>query len=166
MSYKDAFISAPERLTSRLKVDAATGCLEWQGHTSGQYGRIRVDGVRVQAHRYAYELLTGRQIPDGLVIDHLCRNKLCCNPAHLEPVTQRENTMRGESPSARQAVQTECINGHPLSGENLRSRANGKRECRSCALDAQRARRVAKRDVINQQKRDWYAKRVQTLKAG
>jgi hypothetical protein len=85
------------------------------------------------AHRVAYELLVG-PVPDGLVLDHLCRNRACCNPAHLEPVTMRENLRRGVSPSAQQARQTHCFRGHPLSGDNLvwvaRGRKRGCKECR------------------------------------
>jgi hypothetical protein len=137
---------------------AETGCWLWIGHASGGYGRIRIEGIRVQAHRFSYELFVGR-IPDGLQLDHLCRNRLCVNPDHLEPVTPRENYLRGESPMARQARQSHCHLGHPLAGPNLRVRKNGKRECRECALCAQRAHREVNRDAINERKRQLYAAR-------
>src|SRR6266496_2265386 len=84
------------------KVDRSGGsraCWLWTGKTGRDgYGRIGLGGrgalVRVRAHRFAYELLIG-PIPDGLQIDHLCRVRHCVNPAHLEPVTQRENILRG-----------------------------------------------------------------------
>lgn len=66
--------------------------LDWPAR--GGYGRLHVEGSKVWAHRYSYEMLTG-PIPDGLVIDHLCRNRACVNPAHMEPVTSRENLRRG-----------------------------------------------------------------------
>jgi len=78
------------------------------------------------AHRIAYELEHG-PIPDGLEIDHLCRIRSCVNPTHLEPVTHRENLMRGE----RQQVEA-CPKGHPYSGENLAYRKDGWRRCRTC----------------------------------
>lgn len=71
-----------------------SGCWVWTGHVAGgDYGQIKVNGVSVMVHRYAYELLVG-PIPDGLQIDHLCRNRRCVNPKHLEPVVARTNVLR------------------------------------------------------------------------
>lgn len=82
------------------------------------------------AHRIAYMLTVG-PIPDGLQLDHLCRNRACCNPAHLEPVTARENCLRGETVAARNAAKTHCSNGHPYAGDNLITKRHG-RACRIC----------------------------------
>ena len=71
----------------------------------------------IQAHRVAYELVKGK-IPAGLELDHLCRNRICCNPAHLEAVTGRENSLRGVSPWAKNACATHCPRGHPYDAEN------------------------------------------------
>lgn len=78
----------------------------------------------IAAHRFAYELANG-PIPDGLEIDHLCRNRKCVNPAHLQAVSHRENMLR--------AAKTHCLNGHPLTGPNVYLRPDGRgRECREC----------------------------------
>lgn len=86
----------------------------------------------------SHELHKG-PIPEGLVIDHLCRNRGCVNPDHLEAVTQRENILRGEGLAAANARKTHCPKGHPYSGENLYVvPSSGRRQCRICA-DARRA---------------------------
>lgn len=90
------------------------------------YWRITIEGQRVYAHRHAYEQANG-PIPDGLVLDHLCRNRWCCNPDHLEPVTNEENIRRGESPPARNARKLLCPEGHEY---DLQS--DGTRRCSVC----------------------------------
>lgn len=89
------------------------GCWRWSGATVGVrgYGYIRFPTGAQMAHRYFYEHHIG-PIPDGLVLDHLCQNRRCVNPAHLEPVTSRENTMRAETPARINAEKTVCKNGH------------------------------------------------------
>jgi hypothetical protein len=86
----------------------------------------------VYVHRVVYEALV-KPIPVGLVLDHLCRVRHCVNPAHLEPVTQRENVLRGETAPAANKAKTHCVRGHPFSGQNLILRKSGVRECRTCA---------------------------------
>lgn len=108
------------------------GCWEWQGHTTRGYGRVHRDGRTHAVHRLAYELLVG-PIPAGLTIDHLCRNRACFNTAHLEPVTLRENILRGETIAAENAAKTHCKNGHPFDDENTgRDKTRGARYCREC----------------------------------
>lgn len=90
------------------------------------YGGFHVDGVRYLAHRWSYEHFVG-PIPDGLELDHLCRNRGCANPAHLEPVTRRENALRG--PGSK----TACVHGHPYTSQNTYIRPDrGTRQCREC----------------------------------
>lgn len=115
------------------KVDFSDDCWTWTSwiSTSG-YGLITIKGKTVTAHRWAYETLV-RPIPEGLVIDHLCRNRLCVNPDHLEPVTNRENIMRGEGVAARRAQQTHCMRGHEFTPENTYVYRDGRaRKCRAC----------------------------------
>lgn len=107
-----------ERLNERVRVDEA-GCWVWTGALdSCGYGQISVDGRKRSTHRASYEARVG-PIPLDLQIDHLCRNRACMNPAHLEPVTPRENGLRGMSPAAVNARRTHCANGHEFAGENL-----------------------------------------------
>lgn len=107
-------------------------CWPWKGAPNDDgYGHLKINGKSLKAHRLAYEILVA-PIPDGLVIDHLCRNRICVNPAHLEPVTSGVNTHRGATLAAAQALMEECVWGHPLSGDNLRVDKRGKRVCRLC----------------------------------
>jgi hypothetical protein len=107
------------------------GCWPWLGtmHPHG-YGRFNADGRLHLAYRWAYEFSRG-PVPDGMELDHLCRNRACCNPWHLEAVSHRENTLRGDSFAARFARQTHCKRGHELSGDNLMP-ASGRRACKLC----------------------------------
>jgi len=119
------------------------GCWDWIGSQDGWgYGQFRHNGRLVMAHRAIYERLVG-PIAVGLTLDHLCRNPACGNPAHLEPVTNRENILRGESFAAQNARRTHCQRGHPFDATNTRI-MNDKyhtRTCRQCQRDlAQRAK--------------------------
>ncbi len=114
------------------KVEKTDGCWLWTAarQPSG-YGRFGVSlGRTVFAHRLAYEMAHGA-IPDGLELDHLCRNRGCVRPDHLEPVTHRENLLRGDGIPGRRARQTHCIHGHPFDAANTAIR-RGCRECRAC----------------------------------
>lgn len=118
-----------ERFWERVDKNAPNGCWVWvAGKIPAGYGSL--GGVR--AHRFAYELLVG-PIPAGLELDHLCRNRACVNPAHLEPVTHHENILRGQSPAAKNAGKTHCVRGHEYSDENTYVQSDGSRRCRKCA---------------------------------
>jgi HNH endonuclease len=107
-------------------------CWVWTATTNKKgYGRFNIGGKLHQAHRVAYELLIG-PVPAGLLPDHLCRNSSCVNPAHLEIVTNRENTLRGAGASASNARKTHCPKGHPYDRANTYRRPDGGRECRIC----------------------------------
>lgn len=126
-----------QRFWSKVDNCSRDACWEWTGGINGNgYGQINVAGRVIGAHRIAYELLVG-PIPEGLELDHLCRNRTCVNPAHLEPVTRRENQLRGQSVSGRNARKTHCPSGHPYSGSNLVVK-QGQRRCRACIRRDQR----------------------------
>lgn len=124
-------MDALERFMAKVgEPDAATGCWPWLAAKSREgYGAFYLNG-RVSAHRVSYELHVG-PIPEGLTIDHLCRNTSCVNPAHLEPVTNRENILRSDNFAGRYARQTHCKRGHLYSPETLYDRP-GRRDCRLC----------------------------------
>lgn len=90
-------LRALPKVMPRVLVDHSTACWLWQGEINRNgYGRVWIEGKRVMVHRVVWGVLRG-PIADGMVLDHLCRNRACCNPDHLEPVTVRENTLRGEA---------------------------------------------------------------------
>lgn len=96
------------------------------------------DGRKTTCHRVAYLALVGT-IGVGLCIDHLCRNRRCCNPAHLEPVTVRENLMRGQAPTILLHLANVCKYGHSL-GDAYIYPATGFRSCRICRRTRERSR--------------------------
>lgn len=111
------------------------------------YIDLNIDSGRgLRAHRVVYEQVVG-PIPDGLVLDHLCRVRCCCNPDHLEPVTHIENIMRGAGTGAANAVKTHCKNGHEFTVENTYERPTGGRACRTCTNNNQRKYTERKREM-------------------
>lgn len=130
-----------DRFWAKVEKLGPDDCWEWKAarFLSG-YGRFKAGGRDTVAHLWCYELTVGK-VPAGLELDHLCRNRSCVNPSHLEPVTHRENMMRGETITAANARKTHCKNGHPLSGDNLLIRKNGSRRCRACEKATQKRRR-------------------------
>jgi hypothetical protein len=125
------------------KVDKTDSCWLWTAGASEGYGRFRVSRPTrrtLAAHRVAYEWLVG-PIPDGLQLDHLCRNPSCVNPDHLEPVTNRENGRRG----IKGELTTHCPQGHPYSGVNLYVHPRGRRKCRQCRKEQMRILRERRR---------------------
>lgn len=138
-------ITAEERFFARVTEDE-NGCWNWHRAAPNGYGSFAEKRNKpVPAHRWSYEFMRV-EIPDGLVIDHLCRNRLCVNPWHLDPVTQRENVMRADGPSALNARKTKCLRGHPLDAANTYVCPRGKRECRICR-NAATARSKSRRAV-------------------
>jgi hypothetical protein len=130
------------KLLARLlsRVDMPTGCWQWTGADDGNgYGTIDVEGTPRKTHRVAYLLFRGT-IPEGMEPDHLCRNRRCINPWHLELVTKRENILRGEGLAAKNARKTHCKHGHLLQGDDVYTNPiTGKRACRVCGRGHEKA---------------------------
>lgn len=135
---------APERFWSKVHPQS-NGCWMWMaGLTRNGYGSFGLThGNPVYAHRWAYEYLIG-PIALGLTIDHLCRNRACVNPTHMEAVTLRVNLLRGEGLTAINARKTHCVNGHLFTPASTSVEADG-RHCRTCKNARKRARRARSR---------------------
>lgn len=132
----------------KTKVHKTASCWLWTSskNTKG-YGQLSHGGKHLMAHKVALEL-AGTQIPSGMVVDHVCRNRACVNPDHLRVVTPRVNALENsESLSAKNAAKTHCLRGHPLSGANLRPRLGKKvfRECAACATEQEQRRYQARK---------------------
>jgi hypothetical protein len=124
------------------KIERTETCWLWHGTVTDKgYGHFWLDGRMVSAHRRSYELYVG-EIPEGLTLDHLCRVRRCVNPDHLEPVSNRENVLRGASPPALQAAQEACHRGHPFDEANT-YRWRNSRQCRACRKFINRGARSA-----------------------
>lgn len=136
-----------ERFYFYLHKGAEGGCWIWGGALNdGGYGVFRLsgsDGAMTRVHRFAYELLVG-PIPEGLELDHTCRIHPCANPAHLEPTTQKVNTLRGVSPMAENARKKKCPQGHLYDEANTYVGADGHRQCLTCRTEEGRRNGAAR----------------------
>jgi hypothetical protein len=120
-----------DQRTSEYLVDLETGCWLWQcAKTKAGYGQVPIGGKMLYAHRVYYEDHVG-PIPEGLVLDHLCKTPACCNPDHLEPVTQAENL--------RRTRRSHCGRGHAITDGNVYVAPSGRRQCRECVRVRERA---------------------------
>lgn len=125
-----------------VKIEKVNGHWMWRGATDGdgRYGSFYYKGKNRRSHRVTYEMFIG-PIPDGLVIDHKCRVTLCCNPDHLQVVTQYENIMLGEAIQSKNAKKTHCKRGHEFNLVNTYIMTNGGRQCRPCVAIVRAAKR-------------------------
>lgn len=116
----------------------ADPCWRWVGERNKNgYGWLKIGADRYMAHILSYEAHIG-PVPEGKILDHLCHNRWCIQPKHLEPVTDRENTLRGSSSAARYATRDRCDRGHEFTPENTIKRADRGRRCRECLKEIRR----------------------------
>jgi hypothetical protein len=144
-----------ERFYSNIFFNERIFCWEWKGLLNGDgYGVLKANNKTMRAHKFSYILHMG-DVPEHKELDHLCCNKMCCNPEHLEAVTHRENVLRGLAPSAINYKKTHCKRGHILEGDNLYKDKDGGRECRICRKTPQlnRPRRLEYFKTYNKTRR-------------
>lgn len=155
---------AVQRIWAQVTQDES-GCWTFTGGlTLAGYGQIRADDRGQGTHRFMYEAVLG-PVPAGLDLDHLCRNRACCNPAHLEPVTTRVNILRGVGVSARNAAKTHCIRGHEFTEANTMREKDGRR-CRICHNAGEAARRARQRALSGEAVRQWHVAAQTSAQAG
>lgn len=136
-----------ERFWSKVK--KTDGCWIWQGHVNKKthYGMIQVNHAPKLVHVISFEWSNG-SIPEGMEIDHLCRNRICVNPDHLEAVKHRDNVLRGINACATNAKVTHCPQGHPYDLFNTYYRPDGGRDCKLCRVRRRREFKARKEVVI------------------
>lgn len=143
-------IPAEIRMEKYIHRIPIAGCWVWGGAADKLgYGRINVGGVIRLAHRVSYELRKGK-IPEGLELDHLCRNPSCVNPDHLEAVTRKVNTDRGlcaETHKKRFAAITHCKHGHEYTADNTYRDKRGRRSCKICSRIASKRHKELKNGI-------------------
>jgi len=140
---RDILKSKLDPIVARIGDQDFSECILWAGSVNEDgYGVLTLklgDAVRsITAQRIIYTLFWG-EIPDGLVVDHECRNRLCINPYHLRAITNRQNILIGMCVAAQNLRKTHCVAGHPLSGDNVLIVRGGDRSCRMCAQRRKRA---------------------------
>ena len=133
------------RFLSFIKIPKNSNCWIWMGSKDHDgYGFFGFQYRTWKAHRFSY-MLYNDELDSDLQLDHLCRNPSCVNPEHLEQVTLRENVLRGISPPAINAQKTHCLRGHEFTEENYYiTRKNG-RQCKTCAKEKDKQRRLKNR---------------------
>lgn len=132
------------RFWEKVHVRGRGDCWIWQAtRDQNGYGMFKAEHS-TRAHQWSYRNLVG-PVPEGFVLDHLCRTRSCVNPAHLEPVTSQENLARGWGRRLRNGMANECINGHPYTPENTYIHPTSDQKiCRTCSGES-RARYAEKR---------------------
>ena len=136
-----------ERFWSKVSI-MPRGCWNWTGALVDGYGQFWNGNKLVPAHQYSYEIFVG-PIPEGLQLDHLCRNRACVEPSHLEVVTLQENIRRGLTGKLNNtnALKTHCLHGHPYNSENTILRSQGGRDCRICHREQDRRSKLKRKQL-------------------
>lgn len=143
IAYRTGLAALPARIAAKIAPPDENGCWPWTGSLNAKgYASVHYKGRKRPAHRVVYVLLVG-PIPTGFDIDHVrdrgCRLRSCMNPEHMEPVTHRENLLRGDTITARNAQATHCPHGHRYDASNT-GHNSGKRRCLTCHRDREHAR--------------------------
>lgn len=155
------FASIPIEQRFWAKVEKTNTCWLWLGSKVKGYGQFWLNGKLHLAHRVSYETIHSGNIPNGMVLDHICKNHSCVNPEHLRVVTQRENISYGDSPVADNIHKTHCPQGHPYNDENTIIR-NGHRYCRECKKISDRKRRAQYPEKMKKYRLDYYYRNKKT----
>lgn len=162
--------STEKRFAAGIQINTETWCWEWTGKLIWNgYGVFRAHGIVRVVHRYTYERFIG-PIPEGLVLDHLCRNRKCCNPWHVEPCTRGENVLRGETITAKNRDKTHCKRGHEFTPENTyiyktKSEGGSERCCVACHRLRLFGENDEKRALRNAKKKAWREARKEHFQA-
>lgn len=123
------------------------GCWQWQKSTNKGYGRFNNGSKIVDAHRWYYQLVNKLMLRSEEHLDHLCRNRACVNPGHLEVVDNYTNWLRGESITLQKKQQTHCIHGHKFDETNTYYKKNGSRRCNKCHAISERKYRLQRKRI-------------------
>lgn len=141
-----------ERLMFFMVVDHVTGCWNWTANKNQKgYGRVAIDGRLHSAHRVSFEIFNGPLI-DGLEVDHVCENRGCINPAHLQQITHASNVRKGNRWNIERP--THCPRGHPFTAPNLGHDHRGWRYCKACASRRHKRRKEEMRNETQIRERD------------
>ena len=156
-------LSVEERFWTKVNKNGplwqGTNCWLWEGCVARGYGLFWQDGKLMTAHRVAYQMMIS-SIPPKLQIDHLCRVRHCVNPSHMEPVTPRENVLRGQGITAQKHRQTTCLrHGHPLDIVNTYIDNRGYRNCKLCMVLLQETNKVHRREQSKLRQRRYRARK-------
>ena len=136
------YTDLPEQAERHIEFEPNTGCWLWAANCNWNgYGLLKVKRVTYAAHRYVYRAMRGA-IPSNLTLDHLCRVRSCVNPSHLEPVTMRINTLRGNAVTALNFAKTHCLRGHEFTVANTYL-WKGHRACKACRKATRRLYELA-----------------------